>query len=184
MLEEKLEKLYCYALVPNCPLGSKTRSVSKLAIKALENLPAPTKLTQIKFFSQKLFEYCSNRNKDISQQDCMDYLSWKVWQYKIEDIDSRIINQGCRAIAKFMGSNILLELHKVASRLQREGKKLHQLDKEDPQIKPAIESMVEAFNTSTKVINTMLVTHLEQFEDIKQLVEAEEIKQLGGNQDA
>ena len=118
LTEEKWELLYYLALESKCPLESrKTRSLSRLAIKGIEE--TITQFSQLNFYKEKLINYCKNKNYSLCDLDCETYLAWKIWQYKLENIETRIINKYCRCKAQIIAQKALTEFHKSASRIKR-----------------------------------------------------------------
>ena len=124
--EEQLELIYYFALELKCPLSSsKTRSVAHFALKGLETIPSV--FSQLKKEAKNLFDYVKERKQNLSEIDCQNYLAWKIWQYKMDDIDRRILNNYCRCKAQLIAQKALAEFHKSASRIKRNSQQLEKL---------------------------------------------------------
>jgi hypothetical protein len=183
--ESKLEVLWFYALEPRCPLPvAKTRSISKLAIKGLT--VQPNKFLQLPFFVSQLWGYCENKNDELSVIDIQTYIAWKIWQYKLEDIDGRILNHYCRAKGHLIAKNVLAEFHKSASRIKKYQKALERNTENISQgeellsaVKELKNEILKESNKALAIYEEILALHYKSVKGISELIKSE-IKQLKG----
>lgn len=189
MNEEKLELLYIYALEAKCPLETnKSLSIGGYARKGL--IGQPVRFEQLAYYSQMLFNYIKSKTNEVNKYDCDDYVAWKIWQHKLEDIKSRIVNNYCRCKAQTSNPQYIKEVHKSASRLKRYDQKINQLldgCNDSLEINQGLQEIKEELKINTgitlKNYNLLLEINHQVSQQFNQLIE-QEIKQIKQSKDA
>lgn len=126
MNENELEIQYFYCLENKCPLeSSKSRSLAKMVSKGIGFIPE--RFSDLQGYVTMFFSYVKQRKEDIYRDDCETYLAWRIWHYKLSDINRYIVNPVCKCKAHLVAKNALVEFHKSATRIKKAGTTLDNL---------------------------------------------------------
>lgn len=185
MSENDLEIQYFYCLENKAPITTtKALSLGKMLSKALSFVPE--KFIELKIASLMFNSYVKNKRKDISIEEINDYLAWKIWHFKLSNINRYIVNPVCRAKAHLVAKNALLELHKSAQRIKKYSLKSEELvnlsDSEEvrEELKKHTQLLSEIKEESLKLYEAVLSNHAIAIGEVNQLVR-NNFKQLKGD---
>lgn len=182
MNENELELMFFHCLENNCPLPiKKTRSLCKLVVKGLSSLPE--RFIKLPESSMIFYSYVKDKNKDIDINDCETYLAWRIWHFKLGEIDRRVINPVCKAKAHLIATKALLELHKSASRIKKAIElSVNVLDtsKNDGELFSKLTEIKELVSIQAdkalQVYDNLLISHAQVISEVNLMV-GEKIKQ-------
>lgn len=183
MQEAKLELNFVYALDSTSPLDrKKTDSISSLSIKGVI---VPNLFQDLKPKAEEFFAYCQDRNPDLSYQDCLDYLAFRIWQYKLDDPSKRIEHPLCRNLGLLVAKNAIKEVHKSGSRVKRNANNLKEIietkkESEHYQLLTEIRDLIEQESANSLMVYQQIIdTHKQIYIAIKESL-IDDIKRLEG----
>lgn len=177
MNENELELQYFYCLENKCPVDtSKVRSLCKMVVKGLPQLPE--KFIDLETAVTMFFSYVKGKKENIFVDEVRDYLAWRIWHFKLSDINRYVVNIVCKTKAHLVNKNALTEFHKSATRMKKYSVKFDNLldkCKDDHEIFQAINEVKELLSIQTdkalEVYDALLTSHKLAMNEVNLLIE-------------
>lgn len=176
MNENELEMQYVYCLHTTCPVETKkVRSLCKMVVKGLSALPE--KFMELENAVTMFFSYVSPKRDDIYPDEVRDYLAWRIWHFKLSDINRYVINPICKCKAHLVAKKALEELHKSATRIKKANVSLENLlekNKDNHEIFQAINEIKELVSIQAdkalEVYESILQSHKLALNEVNLLI--------------
>lgn len=176
MNENELEMQYFYCLENNCPVETKkVRSLCKMVVKGLSSLPE--RFIDLESSVKMFFSYISAKKDDIYPDEVRDYLAWRIWHFKLSDINRYVVNPICKCKAHLVAKKALLEFHKSATRIKKANVSLENLlenSKDDHEIFQGINELKELLSIQAEkaleVYESILKSHQLALNEVNLLI--------------